>query len=147
MCEFEFETSYRAMLRTHDQAGAESVVSYAACTTDVCSKASAGLSTETQLLLTADYFLTGFANSTSRDYLLNDRACRPLTWQEVVQITQACEASRILLHAPSTVADAVSAMGGAPSLDDRMCEPANSVAASAWQQKSARDGSVKAGAH
>ena len=36
---FEFEGSYRAMLFSHAQAGAESIAAYSACTTDVCSKA------------------------------------------------------------------------------------------------------------
>ena len=128
---FEFETSYRAMLRNHTQAGAESVAAYAARTTNVCSKAYAGFSTETQLSLAVDHFIAGLADSTSRDYLLHDRACCPLTWQEVVQMAQACKASRILQHAPSTAAAAVSAKDGAPALDGRTCAPAECTAAPA----------------
>ena len=62
-------------------------------------------------------------------------------------MAQACEASRISLHAPSTAAAAASEKGGAPALDDRTCAPAECTASPAWQQKSARDGRVKAGAH
>ena len=96
------------MLRTHSQAGFESVAAYAARTTDVCSKAYTGFSTETQLSLAVDHFIAGLADSTSRDYVLHDRACRPLAWQETVQMAQACEASRISLHAPATAAAATS---------------------------------------
>ena len=71
---FQFEESYQAMLRTHSQAGSESVAAYAAHTKDVCSKAYTGFSTETQLSLAVDHFIAGLAYSTSRDYLLHDRA-------------------------------------------------------------------------
>ena len=143
---FEFKGSYRAMLRTQAQAGAESVAAYSARTTDVCSKAYASFSIETQLSLAVDHFIAGLADSTSRDYLLHDRACRPLTWQKAVQMAQACKVSRILLNATSTVAAAESTKVGAPSLDDGTCAPAERPTASAWQQKSARDGRAKAGA-
>ena len=46
---FEFEGSFRAMLRTHAQAGAGSIAAYAARTTDVCLKAYPNFSTDTQL--------------------------------------------------------------------------------------------------
>ena len=91
---FEFEKSFRTMLRTHTQAGAEFVAAYAARTTDVCSKAYSHFSTDTQLSLAVDHFIYGLAGSTTRDYLLHDRACRALTWQVTVQMAQACEASR-----------------------------------------------------
>ena len=77
---FEFEGSFRAKLRTHTQAGAETVAAYAARTTDVCSKAYPNFSTDTQLSLAVDYFVYGLADPTTRDYLLHDRACRALTW-------------------------------------------------------------------
>ena len=77
---FEFEDSYRAMLRSHAKAGAESIAAYAARTTEVCSKAYAGFSTETQLSLAVDHFIGGLGDATSRDYLLHDRACRAFTW-------------------------------------------------------------------
>ena len=77
---FEFEGSFREMLRTHAQAGAESVAAYAARTTDVCSKAYPNFSTDTQLSLAVDHFISGLADSTTRDYLLHDRAFRTLTW-------------------------------------------------------------------
>ena len=77
---FKFEGSFRAMLRTHTQAGAESVAAYAARTRNVCSKAYPNFSTDTQLSLAVDYFVYGLADPTTRDYLLHDRACRALTW-------------------------------------------------------------------
>ena len=81
---FEFEGSFRAQLRTHAQSGAESIAAYAARTTDVCSKAYPAFATETQLSLAVDHFIAGLADTTTRDYLLHDRACRSLAWQEVV---------------------------------------------------------------
>ena len=115
---FEFKGSFRAMLRKHAQAGAESVAAYAARTTDICSKAYFIFSTNPQLSLAVDYFVSELADSTTRDYLLHDRACRALTWQETVQMAEACEASRLLLHA-SPVAAAVASMKiGADSLDE-----------------------------
>ena len=54
---FEFEGSFRAMLLTHAQAGAESVASYAARTTAVCSKAYPNFSTDTQLSLAVDHIV------------------------------------------------------------------------------------------
>ena len=68
------------MLRPHDQAGAESIVAYAARTTDVCSEAYASFPIKMQLTLTVDHFIGGLAEAASRDYLLHDRACCPLTW-------------------------------------------------------------------
>ena len=44
---FEFEGSFRAQLRTHAQAGAETIAAYAADTTDECSKAYPAFATET----------------------------------------------------------------------------------------------------
>ena len=44
---FEFEGSFRAQLRTHAQAGAETIAAYAARTTDVCSKAYPAFATKT----------------------------------------------------------------------------------------------------
>ena len=76
---FEFEGLFLAMLRTHTQAGAESVAAYAACTTDVCFKAYPNFSTDTQLSLAVDHFVYKLADSTTSDYLLHDRACRALT--------------------------------------------------------------------
>lgn len=62
------------MLRTHAQVGAESVDAYAARTTNVCSKAYANFSTKTKLSLAVDKFIAERDDSTSREYLLYDRA-------------------------------------------------------------------------
>ena len=43
-------------------------------------------------MLAVDHFIACLADSTSRNYLLHDRACRPLTWKEIVQMAQACKA-------------------------------------------------------
>ena len=86
---FEFEGSFRAQLRTHAQSGAESIAAYAARTTDICSKPTPR-SQRKQLLLVVNHFITGLADAMTRDYLLHDRACRSLTWQEIVQMAQAC---------------------------------------------------------
>ena len=90
---FEFEGSYRAMLKSHMQSGSESIATYASRTTDVCSKAYPNFCTETQLSLVVHHFVSNLVDSTTRDYLLHDRACRLLIWQETVQLAQACEAS------------------------------------------------------
>ena len=77
---FEFDGSYSSMLRSHVQSGSESIAVYAAFTTYVCSKAYPNYSTETQLSLAIDHFISGLVDSTTRDYLLHDRASRLLTW-------------------------------------------------------------------
>ena len=51
------------MLRTHAQAGAESVAAYAARTTNVCLITYAGFSTETQYSLAVYHFIAGLADS------------------------------------------------------------------------------------
>ena len=144
---FEFEVSYRAQLRNHSQSGAESIAAYAARTTEVCSKAYPAFATETQLSLAVDHFIAGLADATTRDYLLHDRALRTLTWQECVQMAQACEASRLSLHAPATAAATASTKVAAPTIASSTCAPAENTVAPAWQPKSARDGRVKGGAH
>ena len=63
-----------------------------------------------------------------RDYLLHDRVFHPLTWQDTVQIEQACETSRISLHGPATAAAGTSTKAGALSLDEHTCAPAESIA-------------------
>ena len=93
-----------------------------------------------------DHFIAGLADSTTRDYLLHDCACRPLNWQETVQMAQACEASRIAQHAPVLAAAAASSNSSEPALDERTCTPAETTVVPAWQQ-SARDGRAKRGAH
>lgn len=143
---FEFKGSYSAMLRTHNQVVAESIAAYAASTTDGCLKAYAGFSTKTQLSFAENHFILGLADSTSHDYLLHDRASRPLTRQEVVRMAQACKALQFSLHAPSNAAAVASTHVGASSLDDCTCAPAESTDPPAWQQKSARDERVRAGA-
>ena len=143
---FEFEGSFREMLRTLTQAGAESVAAYAACTTDVCFKAYPNFSTDTQLSLAVDHFVYGFADSPTRDFLLHDRACRALTWQKTVQMAQACEALRLSLHASPVAAAVASTKVGAPSLDECTRASAENTVAPVLQ-KSARDKHVKSAAH
>ena len=82
---FEFEASYRASLRNLRQAGAESIATYAARTTDMCSRAYANFSTEDQLSLAVDHFIAGLADQSSRAYLQRERAQRALEWLEVCE--------------------------------------------------------------
>ena len=91
------------------------------------------------------YFFSKLADSTTRAYLLHDRALRSLTSQEVVQMAQTCEASRLSLHAPAAAAISSSSKVAAPTVNK--CAHDDLTAAPAWQQKSARDGRAKRGAH
>ena len=100
-----------------------------------------------QLSLAVDHFIAGLADITTRDYLLHDRACRSLSWQEFVQMAQTCEASRLLLHAPAAAAAITSAKVVAPATAMSACAHDDITAAPAWQSKSARDGRAKRGAH
>jgi hypothetical protein len=75
---FEFEGAFRAQLRSLRQPGAETVTAFAARTTDLCSRAYVEFATETQLSLAVDHFIGGLADTSTRDYLLRERARRPL---------------------------------------------------------------------
>ena len=123
---YEFEGSCPAMLRTHLQAGFKSVTAYAARTTNVCSKAYTGFSTETQLSLAVDHFIASLADSTSRDFA--PRPCVP-----PAGLARDCSdgtnvwslahlAARTRYNEYKT---------GALSLDEHMCVPAESTAAPA----------------
>ena len=92
---FEFEGAFRAQLRSLKQSGAESVTAYAARTTDLCSRAYVEFSIEAQLSLAVDHFIGGLADASTREYLLRERARRPLEWLEAVRITQASESARL----------------------------------------------------
>ena len=92
---FEFEGAFRAQLRSLKQSGAESVTAYAARTTDLCSRAYAEFATEAQLSLAVDHFIGGLADTSTREYLLRERARRPLEWMEAVRIAQASETARL----------------------------------------------------
>ena len=94
-----------------------------------------------------DHFIEGLADTTTRDYLVHDRACRSLSWQEVVQMAQACEASRLLLHAPTVAAATTSTKVAAYATATSACTHDEITAAFAWQSKIARDGRAKRGAH
>ena len=100
-----------------------------------------------QLSVAVDHCIAGLADITTRDYLLHDRACRSLFWQEVVQMAQACEASRLLLHAPAAVAAIMSAKVAAHATATSACAHDDITAAPAWQSRSARDERAKRGAH
>ena len=118
---FEFEGAFRAQLRSLKQSGAESVTAYAARTTDLCSRAYAEFATEAQLSLAVDHFIGGLADTSTREYLLRERARRPLEWMEVVRIAQASETAR-LSNAPLGAAAACdsSAIVGP---DSSVCAP------------------------
>ena len=142
----EFEGSFRAQLRTHQQSAAESIAAYAARTTDVCMKAYPAFARETQISLAVDHFIVRKADTTTRDYLLHDRACRSLSLQEVLQMAQSCEASRLLLHAPVAAGVITSSKVAAHATATSACEQDDITAATSWQAKSSRDGRVKRGA-
>lgn len=92
---FEFEGAFRAQLRSMRQSGADSVTAYAARTTDLCSRAYAEFATEAPLSLAVDHFIGGLADTSTREYLLRERARRTLECMEVVRIAQASEAARL----------------------------------------------------
>ena len=92
---FEFEGAYRAAVRSLRQSGSESVAAYAARVTDLCSRTYLNFSTDDQLSLAVDHFISGIADTLSRDYLMRERARRPLQWQEVVRMAQASKAARL----------------------------------------------------
>ena len=101
---FEFEGAFRAQLRSLRQPGAETVNAFAARTTDLCSRAYAEFATEAQLSLAVDHFIGGLADTSTRDYLLRERARRPLEWMEAVRIAQASETARLSSVPPSAAA-------------------------------------------
>ena len=144
---FKCKESLREQLRTHAQSGAKSIAAYAARTTDVCSKAYPAFARKTQLLLAVEHFIACLADITTLDYLLHDRACCSLLWQDVVHMAQACEASRFLLHAHSTFFADASPKVDTPALVERKCTHDETTVAHASQAKSARDGRVSNGAH
>ena len=122
---FEFEGAFRAQLRSLKQSGAETVTAYAARTTDLCSRAYAEFATEAQLSLAVDHFIGGLADTSTREYLLRERARRPLEWMEVVRIAQASESAR-LSNAPLAAAAACdsSAIVGP---DSSVCAPLSNL--------------------
>ena len=90
----EFEDSYRHQLRELAQSGSESIASYAARTTDLTTRAYIKFPTELQLDIAVENFIAGLRDTSTRDYLRRERARRSITWQEAVQMTQACELLR-----------------------------------------------------
>ena len=69
---YEFKGSYCAQLRSNVQSGSESVVAYAARTTDMCLKVYLNFTTKTILSLAFDHIIAGLADATLRDYLVHD---------------------------------------------------------------------------
>ena len=114
--------------------------------TNVCSEAYPNFSTDTLLSLTLDHFISALTDTTTRYYLFHDRACHALTWQETVQMAQACDALLLSLHASPVAAAVANTMVGAPSLDECMRAFAKNTVAPMWQQ-SARDWEVKSATH
>ena len=133
------------MLRTHAQAGAKSVGAYAARTMEVCLKSYRNFATDT-LSFSVDQFITRLVDSTTHNYVLQDCACRTLTWQHIVQMAQACEDSRVSMHASPVVAAVTNKKVGAASLDKSKRASTNNIVAPVWQQ-CARDERVKGATH
>ena len=118
---FEFEGAFRAQLRTLKQSGSESAAAYAARTTDLCSRAYAEFATDAQLSLAVDHFIGGLADASTRDYLLRERARRPLEWIEVVRMAQASETAR--LSSVPLGAAAVCESSAIGARDSSVCAP------------------------
>ena len=74
-----FEDSNRQQLRELAQTGSESIVSYAARTTDLTTRAYPKFSTENQLNIAVEHFIAGLRDTSTRDYLRRDRARRSIT--------------------------------------------------------------------
>ena len=87
----------------------------------MCARRLTPRSRRRQLSLAVDHFIAGLADITTRDYLLHDRACCSLSWQKVLQMEQACEASRLLLHAPAAAAATTRAKVVAPGTATSVC--------------------------
>ena len=124
---FEFECAYRATLRGLRKSRSESVAAYAARTTNLCSHAYAEFSTEAQLSLAVYHFITGLANSSSREYLQRERAQHKLERLETVRIAQASEASRLLNPSPTTAAASAAHDSRSPSKSFASRDNSNSV--------------------
>jgi hypothetical protein len=58
-------------------------------------RAYAEFATEAQLFLAVDHIIGGFADISTREYLLRERARRPLKWIEAVRIAQASKTARL----------------------------------------------------
>ena len=90
----EFEDSYRQQLREIAQTGSEFIASYAARTTDLTTRAYPKFSTDNQLDIAVEHFIAGLRDTSTRDYLRREHARRSITWQEAVQMAQACKLPR-----------------------------------------------------
>ena len=77
---------------------------YASRTTDLSSRAYPNFSTENQLDLAVEHFISGLRDASTRDYLRRERARRRITWQEAVQMAQACEVPRVAEYPTPTAA-------------------------------------------
>ena len=106
----DFEDAYREQLRVLTQSGAESIAAFASRTSDLTSRAYPSFSTDVQLDLAVNHFISGLRDSSSRDYLRRERARRRIQWQETVQMAQACEIPRAAEYqspAAAAITDAI----------------------------------------
>ena len=90
----EFEDSYRQQLREIAHSGFESIAFYAARTTDLTTRAYTKFPTELELDIAVEHFIAGLRDTSTREYLRRKRASRRITWQEAVQMAQACKLPR-----------------------------------------------------
>ena len=104
---FEFKGQYREALRSLKQSPGETVAAYAARASDLCSRAYPDFSTETQLDLATEHFISGIVDASSREFLRREFARRQLTWQEAVQLAQASE-----VNATSSSSSSAAIAGG-----------------------------------
>ena len=71
------------------------MAAYASRVTDMFSRAYPNFSIDYQLSFAVDHFISRIANTSSRDYLMRERARRPLERQEAVRIAQGSETARL----------------------------------------------------
>ena len=115
---FEFEDQFREKLRTLHQAKAESVSAYAARTSTLCSHAYPTFSTRGHTSLAVTHFVSGLADTATREYLRRDSARRPVAWHKAIQIAQAGEIAESDCSTPTAVAAFASAEDDACSRED-----------------------------
>ena len=70
---YECEDNYRSQLLSLPQAGSESMAEYATRVTDFCSRAYPSYTTEIQLDLAVENFISGLVDVSSREYLQRER--------------------------------------------------------------------------
>ena len=140
----EFEDSYRQQLRVLVQSGSEAVAAFAARTSDLSSRAYPDFSTDVQLDLAVDHFISGLRDVSSRDYLRRERARRRIKWQEAIQMAQACEFPRATEYQTPLAAACTDAISNAKSPNFAHSTSVSSECAIAAQGRGGNSGNSRA---